>query len=42
MRTPPHSALTALVADGKLLAKTASAAAKKYKINPNAPNPLGV
>ena len=37
-----HAALSALAADGKLPAKAAQQALKKYNINPEAPNPLGV
>ena len=36
------AALSALSADGKLPAKTAKDAVKKYNINPDAPNPLAV
>ena len=37
-----HAALSALAADGKLPAKAAADAIKKYKINPDAPNPIGI
>ncbi len=37
-----YTALVSLFAEGKLPAKTAKEAAKKYKINIDAPNPLGV
>ena len=37
-----HAALSALVADGKLPGTVAAEAMKKYNINADAPNPLGV
>ncbi len=37
-----YTALVSLVAEDKLPAKTAKEAAKKYKINIDASNPLGV
>ncbi len=41
-RAIAYIALVSLVADGKLPAKTTKEAAKKYKINIDVPNPLGV
>ncbi len=40
--TIAYTALVSLVAEGKLPARTTKEAAKKYKINIDAPNPLGV